>query len=239
MASRRSPRRPAPTTRDDRARAQPRPPRQTHVTAARAGSPHRGVWAVAWGTLDSAPVLASAGGDGTVRLWDPADGGLVLAVVWGTLDSASVLVSTGIDGTVRLWDPSRPRAAVIKLEESLFSVSISPDGWLAIAGWGGTGRARDPPRSVRQPSNGATIIPCRRSLSTMTSDRERTSAETPSRPSATDPRAQRGQRITTRTTAIQSAHSAGYERIAAGRVRRIARGPIDACYDWPDARPLG
>ena len=57
-----------------------------------------------------ATLLASAGGDGTVRVWDPAAGrqlhvlhghsGAVTAV----LALAGVLVSAGQDGTVRTWD---------------------------------------------------------------------------------------------------------------------------------------
>ncbi|MGH8904289.1 MAG: trypsin-like peptidase domain-containing protein, partial [Egibacteraceae bacterium] len=73
------------------------------------------VWAVGWGMLDGGSVLASAGVDGTVRLWNPVDGtqlraltghtGGVLAVAWSSLDAAAVLASAGYDGTARLWDP--------------------------------------------------------------------------------------------------------------------------------------
>ncbi|MGH8897214.1 MAG: trypsin-like peptidase domain-containing protein [Egibacteraceae bacterium] len=112
---------------------------------------HRGwVRALAWGSVDGAPVLASAGADGIVRLWDSAGGeqvqvleghrGWVWALSWGTLDGAPVLASAGLDGvdaTVRLWDPRRPRTAVIDFVGPLFAVSISPDGWLGVAGWEG------------------------------------------------------------------------------------------------------
>ena len=58
--------------------------------------------------------LASAGGDGTVRLWDPATGaelaaltghaGRVTAVAFSP--DGRRLASAGDDGTVRLWDPA-------------------------------------------------------------------------------------------------------------------------------------
>jgi WD40 repeat protein len=73
------------------------------------------VRAVSWGRLENPPLLASAGDDGTVRLWDPERGtelaaltghtGPVSAVAWGRLDNPSVIASGGDDGTVRLWDP--------------------------------------------------------------------------------------------------------------------------------------
>ena len=73
--------------------------------------------AVAFGTVDGRPVLASGGDDGTVRLWDPATRepvgepltghtGPVRAVAFGTADGHPVLASGGDDGTVRLWDPA-------------------------------------------------------------------------------------------------------------------------------------
>jgi WD40 repeat protein len=74
------------------------------------------VWAVAWGSINGKTVLASAGYDGTVRLWDPATGtqlsvltgdtGGVFAVAWGVLDGVPVLASASYNGTVRLWDPT-------------------------------------------------------------------------------------------------------------------------------------
>jgi len=103
-----------------------------------------GVLAVAWGVLDGGPVLASAGLDGTVRLWDPADGtqlrvltghtGWVQAVAWGMLNGKTVLASVASDAAVRLWDPRRPQEAVVRFDNPLFGVSVSPDGWLGITG---------------------------------------------------------------------------------------------------------
>ena len=58
--------------------------------------------------------LASAGDDGTVRLWDPATGA-ELAALTGHAGSVTAvafspdgrrLASAGYDGTVRLWDPA-------------------------------------------------------------------------------------------------------------------------------------
>ena len=68
----------------------------------------------AW-TQDGQPRLASGGGDGTVRIWDPATGtqlavlehhtGAVMAVCTCTQDGQSRLASGGDDRTVRIWDP--------------------------------------------------------------------------------------------------------------------------------------
>lgn len=67
---------------------------------------------------DGTHLLASAGVDATIRLWDPADGrphgaplighaGAVRALVTiPTSGGGSLLVSAGTDHTVRIWDPS-------------------------------------------------------------------------------------------------------------------------------------
>ncbi|HEV2377997.1 MAG TPA: WD40 repeat domain-containing protein [Streptosporangiaceae bacterium] len=82
-----------------------------------------GVDAVAFGTVTrheepgvGALALASAGDDGTVRLWRPLEGvplgqplrghdGAVRTVVFAPAGSAPVLASAGDDQTIRLWDP--------------------------------------------------------------------------------------------------------------------------------------
>ena len=58
--------------------------------------------------------LASAGDDGTVRLWDPATGAEQATLTGHTSAVYAVafspdgrrLASAGSDGTVRLWDPA-------------------------------------------------------------------------------------------------------------------------------------
>jgi WD40 repeat protein len=85
-------------------------------------------------------MLASAGADGTVRLWDArahAALGSPLSGHTGTVDGVAfsadgrTLASSGADGTVRLWDvrthrqlgaPLRRHAAVVS------DVAFSPDG---------------------------------------------------------------------------------------------------------------
>ena len=87
------------------------------------------VTAVAVGERDGRPVIVSAGGDGTVRVWDlqtgePALGPLtghndwVRAVAVGERDSRPVIVSGGSDGTVRVWD--------LQTGEPTFGLLISP-----------------------------------------------------------------------------------------------------------------
>lgn len=74
------------------------------------------VRAVAATTLDGCPVLASAGNDGSVRVWDARTGdpvgspiaghdGHVWTVAFARLRGQVVVVSGGKDGTVRLFDP--------------------------------------------------------------------------------------------------------------------------------------
>ena len=105
--------------------------------------------------------LASAAGDGTVRLWDPATGaaqatltghdGRVFAVAFSP--DGRQLASAGEDGTVRLWDPATGAAQAILTGHALGvdAVAFSPDGrQLASAGADGTVRLWDPATGAAQ-----------------------------------------------------------------------------------------
>ncbi|MDQ0993336.1 TIR domain-containing protein [Streptomyces sp. V3I7] len=86
------------------------------------------------------PLLATAGDDRTVRLWDPRTGretavlsghtGRVLAVAFSP--DGSLLASGGEDGTVRLWNV--PADAPPALRATLVGM---PDGWAALSPSGG------------------------------------------------------------------------------------------------------
>jgi len=109
-------------------------------------------------------LLASAGANGTVRLWNPAAGrpvGKILhasarngvhAVAFST--DGKLLASGDGDGTVRLWNPATGRPAGAPLQAStrngVFGVAFSPDGkLLATAGGDGTVRLWNP--ATRRP----------------------------------------------------------------------------------------
>jgi WD40 repeat protein len=96
-------------------------PDQTHAAERDwLGSQSGGAVAVAlWCGPDGNVRLASAGTDGTIRIWDPAVGAAIgqplighTGPVWGLTswvgaDGRVGLASAGDDGTVRLWDPDR------------------------------------------------------------------------------------------------------------------------------------
>jgi WD40 repeat protein/transcriptional regulator with XRE-family HTH domain len=117
-------------------------------------------------------LLASADGDGTVRLWNPVTGRAVRAPlrasaqngVFGVAFSpdGKLLASADGDGTVRLWNPATGRPADQTLHASgqttarwgVRAVAFSPDGTLlASAGADGTVRLWNPVtgRAVRAP----------------------------------------------------------------------------------------
>jgi WD40 repeat protein len=101
--------------------------------------------------------LASAGADGTVRLWDvgtrraldqPLEGHNGVAYGVAFSPDGKTLASAGADGTARLWDVGTRSALGQPLEGhdgDVTSVAFSPDGkTLASAGDDGTVRLWDP-----------------------------------------------------------------------------------------------
>jgi WD40 repeat protein len=99
-------------------------------------------------TVNGRHLLASAGTDATVRLWDPATGepvrtlaghqGGVTSVCPVTVNGRHLLASAGTDGTVRIWDPATAQVmALMRVETPLRSCAqIGPQG-LAAGGDGG------------------------------------------------------------------------------------------------------
>ena len=90
-------------------------------------------------------LVATAGQDGTIRLWNAADGAAraVLTGHQGDVNCLSFspddrwLASAGADGTVRIWDVTtgKPTQSLAAHREEVFAVQFSPSGrQLASAG---------------------------------------------------------------------------------------------------------
>ena len=113
---------------------------------------------------DGSVLLATAGADGSVRLWDPVscvavgramrghDGAVRgICAVGGTAGGGRLLATAGVDGSVRLWDPVSCVAAGAALTGhdgvvfSVCSLPVPPRGTLlASAGADGSVRLWDP-----------------------------------------------------------------------------------------------
>ena len=101
-------------------------------------------------------LVASAGADGTVQLWDPRDPDVAPTVLRGHDGQVTsvavggggrVVVSGGVDGTVRVWSAAGGAATrtLAASDEPIRSVAVTPDGRRIAAGgddavvrvWGG------------------------------------------------------------------------------------------------------
>jgi WD40 repeat protein len=100
-------------------------------------------------------MLASGSFDGSVRLWDVAEGNLLATVhahsgtAWGVALSADgrLLATSGVDGLVRLWDTSGPQllATLEGHTGPVYGLALSADGQLLASGsFDGTVRLWDP-----------------------------------------------------------------------------------------------
>ena len=102
-----------------------------------------GTFSGAWGQVGDRVVLATGGGDGSVRVWDPWPADPTVAVLpgqthmalweaWGQVGGRAVLAAGGVqDGSVRVWDPSAadPVVAVLPV----------PTGDIMWGAWGQVG----------------------------------------------------------------------------------------------------
>jgi len=125
------------------------------------------VTAVCAVSIGGQTLLASAGHDHTVRLWDLATGqqqrglkghaGEVTAVCQVSVDGQTLLASASSDGTARLWDPlSGQQRRILEGHagwvRALCPVSVGGQTLLASAGYDGRIRLWDPARGQQRRS---------------------------------------------------------------------------------------
>ena len=186
-------------------------------------------------------LLASADGDGTVRLWDPATGqpvGSPLPADTGHSDGVNgvafspdgkLLASADDDGTVRLWNPAtgQPVGAPLHADTGhsggVTGVAFSPDGkLLASADGDGTVRLWNP--ATGQPV-GAPLQP------TPAPGRRDRGGVQPGRQAA-------GQRRRRRHgAAVEPGHRPARRRTPPGRHRRSDGGVLGVAFS-PDGKLL-
>ncbi|AKT37419.1 protein kinase domain-containing protein [Chondromyces crocatus] len=108
--------------------------------------------------------IAAGGGDGIVRLWEPATGRVQELVGHDAPVARMLFASDGrrlasadVDGTVRLWDLATGTSRVARGHEGLVTrLMFSPDGrWLASAGSDWTTRLWDLETDQRRTLSGA------------------------------------------------------------------------------------
>jgi WD40 repeat protein/serine/threonine protein kinase len=108
-------------------------------------------------------LLATAGQDHTVRLWDPATGwaravlrGHEADVNWAAFaPDGDILATVGDDGAVKLWDltAGQERKQILKAAVPVIGVAFSPDGKVLAAGLSdGTVRWWDFPSGRERPA---------------------------------------------------------------------------------------
>ena len=98
-------------------------------------------------------LLATAGSDGSVRLWQSATGHLLgampghsQAIHCVSTSSTGRLIATGlVDGSIVLWDAANQHVATLKSHTgAVYAVALSDNGrWLASGGLDGTARLWD------------------------------------------------------------------------------------------------